>query len=109
MLSFSDLKSTYDDFHKPVVQVLVNGKEISADKKGFTISDIYVDLTCGYEASVAEFMIYNTYDELAHEFKFAGIKKYILMAQNHSISVTIDAHEIASAEPKIARIAELWC
>ncbi|MBQ7680052.1 MAG: phage late control D family protein [Butyrivibrio sp.] len=79
MEDFKDLKSKYDDFLLPIVRIEVGGRNIALDKAGFAISNIIVDLTSGYEASVAEFTIYNCYDMATREYKFDKVKKYILL------------------------------
>ena len=55
MLDFDSLKKTYGNFSKPVSVIKVDGNDISKDKLGLAISDIQVELTSGFEASVASF------------------------------------------------------
>ncbi|MCR5251312.1 MAG: hypothetical protein K6E50_11960 [Lachnospiraceae bacterium] len=85
MYDYYDLKKEYKDFESPIAVISVSGKDISKDKKGFAISDIIVELSCGFEASVAEFKIYNGYDMLLHEFLFDDLKKYITLGSPVSI------------------------
>ncbi|MCR4641886.1 MAG: hypothetical protein K5697_07640 [Lachnospiraceae bacterium] len=87
MFEFRDLQKQYGNFNNPLVIVKVGGKEISKDKGQFNVSDIFVDLSCGFEASVAEFKIYNTYDVYIHEFRFEAVKKLIALGSSVEISM----------------------
>ncbi len=62
---------------EPHVCVLIGGKDLAADKAEFAISDITVDLTSGYEASVASFVIYNSFNTDTHKFRGNALKKYV--------------------------------
>ncbi len=85
MFDFQELKKTYGGFNYPLVRVKVGGKNIADDKGGFSVSDIFVELTSGFEASVAEFKIYNTYDPMLHEFRFEDVKKLIALGSSVEI------------------------
>lgn len=67
---FSALKDKYAYFQHPVAVIKIDDVELSDAKKGYPISDIQVDLTSGFEASIAEFSIYDVYDESAGAFVF---------------------------------------
>lgn len=71
---FSELESQYQGFQHPSALIKINDVALSDKKKGYPISDIRVDLTCGFEASIAEFSIYDVYSEEAGCFEF-GRKK----------------------------------
>lgn len=90
MESFDKLRSKYEDFKVPKAQVVVGGKDISSDKEGLSVSDISVDLTSGFEASVAEFTIYNIYDPIYHEYQTNKVKKYITIGSPVEISLGYD-------------------
>ncbi|MCR5093433.1 MAG: hypothetical protein K6B72_05620 [Lachnospiraceae bacterium] len=88
MFEYEKLKEDYEGFQSPRVQVLVAGKNVATDKKQqFSISNIQIDLTCGFEASVAEFVIYNSYNELKREYMFKELKPYITIGSAVSISI----------------------
>lgn len=67
---FSALKDKYVYFQHPVAVIKIDDVELSDAKKGYPVSDIQVDLTSGFEASIAEFSIYDVYDESAGAFVF---------------------------------------
>ena len=77
--SFDELKKKYEDFQEPLSIVKVDDKKISDDKNSFIIGDVSVDITCGYEASIASFCIYNCYDTIRKCFLMDELKKYIAM------------------------------
>lgn len=76
---FDDLANTYDRFQHPQAMIEVNGKTLTDERKGFPVSDLIVDLTSGFEASVAEFSIYDVFDKDTGSFLFEKVKKYILL------------------------------
>ena len=67
---FDELKKKYMQFQHPVAVIKVNGESLADAKKGYPVSDIRIDLTCGFEASVAEFCVYDVYDESTGSFEF---------------------------------------
>ena len=76
--TFESLEKKYSIFQHPVVVALVNDKNISG-KNGFTVSDLVIDLTSGFEASTAELSLYGVYDIDKGQFQFDRVKKYILL------------------------------
>lgn len=79
---YDSLKTVYDNFHYPVVVLTVNGKDFSENKKGLGVSDIEVEMTSGFEASIATFWIYGAYDKEKNRFKFEDMKSYILLGSS---------------------------
>ena len=84
--TYMNLKSKYDDFHHPVIVLKVNGKDFAKNKAGLVVSDIEVELTSGFEASIASFMIYNTFDTDNSCYRINDIKAYITRAQSMGIT-----------------------
>lgn len=74
---FEELKNTYMQFQHPVAVILINGQSLADAKKGYPVSDIQIDLTSGFEASVAEFSVYDVYDEAKAKFEFPAGKTKI--------------------------------
>lgn len=74
---FEELKKQYRQFQHPVAVICINGEQLTDEKKGYPVSDIRVDLTSGFEASMAEFSVYGIYDEAAGKFDFSGKKTKI--------------------------------
>ena len=76
---FDDLKEKYGQFQHPVAVIKIDGKSLADKKKGYPVSDITIDLTSGFEASVAEFSVYDVYDESAGKFDLSGSRIKILL------------------------------
>lgn len=76
---FDDLKEKYGQFQHPVAVIKIDGKSLADKKKGYPVSDITIDLTSGFEASVAEFSVYDVYDESAGSFDLSGSRIKILL------------------------------
>lgn len=85
--NFDDLKTTYNGLEDAFVVIKVAGKSIGEKKNGVSVSDIYVDLTSGYEASIAEFSIYNVYDKAAASFNIdSNLKKFLTLGAKVEIA-----------------------
>lgn len=74
---FEELKRKYMQFQHPVAVIKINGESLADAKKGYPVSDIQIDLTSGFEASVAEFCVYDVYDESTAKFNFPTKKTKI--------------------------------
>ena len=85
--TYMNLKSKYDDFHHPVIVLKVNGKDFAKNKAGLVVSDIEVELTSGFEASIASFMIYNTFDTDNSCYRINDIKAYIMLGSSVEIAL----------------------
>lgn len=85
--SFQSLKEKYQNFSDPVAVVKINGKEFSKNKASLVLSDLEVDLSSGFEASMASFAIYNSFSESESRFRFDDIKSYIFLGSSVEISV----------------------
>jgi hypothetical protein len=86
-LDYGNLKSEYDGFKEPLAVIRVNDSRISDSKKKFVIGDINVDLTSGFEASMATFCIYNCFDMDSRKFMVSDLKKYICLGSEVTISL----------------------
>ena len=85
--TYANLKSKYDNFHHPVIVLKVNGKDFAKNKAGLVVSDIEVELTSGFEASIASFMIYNTFDTDNSCYRINDIKAYIMLGSSVEIAL----------------------
>jgi len=85
--NYTQLQNKYQDFAFPQTEIELNGKVFS-DKSGqMIVSDINVELTCGFEASVASFRIYNVYDAKTGKFKYEEIKKSVFLGSSVTIKL----------------------
>ena len=85
--TYADLKTKYDSFQHPVIVLTVNGKDFAKNKEGFIVSDIEVELTSGYEASIATFTLYNVFDKDNSAFTIDTVKPYILLGSSVEIAL----------------------
>lgn len=85
--TYADLKTKYDSFQHPVIVLTINGKDFAKNKSGFIVSDIEVELTCGYEASIATFTLYNVFDKDDSTFRIKDAKPYILLGSSVEIAL----------------------
>lgn len=85
--TFAELKRKYDGFQHPLIILTINGKNFADNKYGFGVSDIEVELTSGYEASIATFTLYNTFDVDTSEFRIKDAKPYILLGSSVEIAL----------------------
>ncbi len=74
---FEELKKTYNYFQMPIAEIWVDGESIGDGKSNVGFSDIHVEMTCGYEASIATFMLYDVFDEIASQFQYDAVKNFI--------------------------------
>jgi len=84
---FFALQKKYKGFNAPLAVIEVNGDDIRQGKNRFQVSDIRVDLTSGYEASMAEFCIYGAYDIRSQQFLTddGKLKKVIMLGSKVQI------------------------
>jgi len=84
--TFSNLKRKYDSFENPFIVLTINGKDMAKNKYGFVVSDIEVELTSGFEASIATFAIYNTFNMDNACFRIKDAKSYIMLGSSVEIA-----------------------
>lgn len=72
---YDELKKKYDNFGFSLAQIFVDGTDIFSDKD-LVVSEIEVENTCGFEASIATYRIYNVYENSTNSFKFDAFKKF---------------------------------
>ena len=85
--NYQALKKKYENFSHPMMHIELNGKDFSKNKEELQISDIEVEMTSGFEAALATFVIYNCYNRESCEFRFDVLKKYICMGSCVVISM----------------------
>ncbi len=86
--NFDDLKEEYNNLEDPIIVIKIQGKDLGSIKKGYPVSDITIDLTSGYEASVAEFTIYNAYDQATATFNDDSmLEKYTTLGAKVEIAL----------------------
>lgn len=65
--NIKNLRKSYKEFISPTFQLNINGKDVTKKNK-YVITDINVELTSGFESSMASFKINNVYNYSEKEF-----------------------------------------
>ncbi len=78
---YSKLSDAYDDFEFPIVRLTVDGKELSKEEN-LMVTGLDVDLTSGYEASVATITLAGSYNADSKSFDVEKTKKYMLLGSS---------------------------
>jgi hypothetical protein len=77
--SFETLKKKYSGFHYPQVLIELGGKEFKDKNSVMAVNDIDIELTSGYEASVATFRIYGAFSQESGKFEYDELKKSVIL------------------------------
>ena len=75
---FKNLKKTYESFREPKVSVVIGGKALD-DKQSLSVREVEVELTSGYEASIATITLGGAYDEIAKSFEIKDSKQFLFL------------------------------
>jgi hypothetical protein len=82
---FAALKKKYGGFYYPQAAVEFGGEPLK-DKKGrVAINEISVELTSGYEASVASLRLYGVYSPQSGKFEYDSLKKQVLLGNTLTV------------------------
>ena len=60
-LTYSTMMNKYQDLQYPRAEILLGGKALLSDSVDMMVNDIHIELSAGFEASIATFRIYNVY------------------------------------------------
>ena len=74
-LTYKNLVSKYQGFSQPEAWVEFNGKPFN--DSSIIVTDINVEATCGFEASVARLRLYNVFDKQTGKFTYDSIKQSV--------------------------------
>ncbi len=78
---FGDLKNKYDLFREPKVAVSIDGKDIKGED-GLAVAAAEIELTAGYEASMATLTLTGCYDPDSRSFDIKKTKQYLYMGSS---------------------------
>ena len=92
--TYESLKEKYLDFSHPTARIRLGDKVFDSEGKDMVINDIHVEVTSGYEASVASFRLYDSFDPSTGKFEFEVLQKQIMMGN----SVTIELGYMSALE-----------
>lgn len=83
--SYQGLQDKYIDFAHPRAQVLMGDKAFDSVSAGMAVNDIHVELSAGYEASVASFRLFDSYDPASGKFFYSKVKSQVVMGNSVTI------------------------
>lgn len=86
---FIELSKKYGQFDEPLIVVVIDGKELDT-KQGLNVTDAEVDLTSGYEASIAEIILTGCFDPVTRSFDINKVKKYLYLGSTIKILLGYD-------------------
>lgn len=90
-LEADKLVQKYNQFAHPVAKLFVDDKEFEGYNSGFIVSDIEIDMTSGYEASVATLFIANGFDNEKSEFMSEKLSSVLPLGSVVRIAFGYDA------------------
>ena len=76
-LIYADLFNRYEGFAEPRAIININGKNIANNST--VINNIDVEITAGFEASIATFDIYNVFDRNEARFEYESLSKAVVI------------------------------
>lgn len=85
--TYKDLQDKYADFAHPRARVLLGDTPFDSVSTKMAVNDIHVEVTSGYEASVASFRLYDSYDPSTGKFFYEKVKKQVLMGNSVTVQL----------------------
>lgn len=101
---FTELEERYAGFEIPIAVIKINGKDVGDNKASLVFSDFEVELTSGFEASIASFTIYNSYSRNLDAFFIEDLKPYILLGSSVEIALGYSDNAAEVFSGYIARV-----
>lgn len=84
-LTYKSLQDKYLDFGHPRAAVELGGTTFSSEGNDIIVGEIQVEITSGYEASVATFRLYDVFDPYTGNFRYSNVGKQVLLGNSVSI------------------------
>jgi hypothetical protein len=85
--SYENIYKKYGKFMYPMLSLTIGDKLFSENKGELVLNDMTVELSCGLEASVATFSIYNVYNLEERQYDFSKFKSYVQLGNAVTISM----------------------
>ncbi len=86
-LTYEKLQEKYLDFGRPIARVLLGGTEFDSMSAGMVVNDIHVEITSGYEASVASFRLYDVFSTSTGKFLYDKVEDQVVMGNSVTIQL----------------------
>ncbi len=78
---FKNLKKTYENFREPKAAIKIDGTELDS-KSGLAVTGVEIELTAGYEASIATVTLAGAYDPNSKCFDIKKVKQYLYLGSS---------------------------
>ena len=85
LLTYDALRTKYNEFSLPRSVIEFNGKPFEAGN--IIVTDINVEATCGFEASVARFRLYNVFSPATGKFQYDLIQNDVTLGSALTIKL----------------------
>ena len=85
LLTYDALRTKYNEFSLPRSVIEFNGKPFEAGN--IIVTDINVEATCGFEASVARFRLYNVFSPSTGKFQYDLIQNDVTLGSALTIKL----------------------
>ncbi len=88
-LTYTALVSKYQDMSYPRAEITMGNKVLLSDSSDMLVNDIHVELSAGFEASIASFRIYNVFEKTSTggSFRYDELKKQVVMGNAVTIKL----------------------
>ncbi|MCR4891516.1 MAG: hypothetical protein K5989_04985 [Lachnospiraceae bacterium] len=102
---YSSLRSAYEGFTFPLVQVIVEGEVLSGEEVNMAVTRVEVELTSGYEASIATIELAGAFDPDVGRFNLSKDRlKFIYMGSMVQIAMGYGANAREIFRGFVARV-----
>ena len=85
--TYKDLQDKYVDFAHPRARVLLGDTPFDSVSANMAVNDIHVEVTSGYEASVASFRLFDSYDPSTGKFFYDKVKNQVMMGNSVTVQL----------------------
>ena len=86
-VTYEGLQGKYMNFSHPRAIVMLGDKTFDSIGSGMVVDEIHVELTAGFEASIASFRLYDSYEQQTGKFKFEKVSRQIMMGNTVTIQM----------------------
>ena len=96
------LQKEYGNFVNPRANVVINGVSLRDSK--LLMSNLVIENTCNYEASIATFMLYETYNHEDRKFRVDDFQKLVQLGAIVEIALGYEAKETVVFVGYVAKV-----
>jgi phage protein D len=94
-VKYEELHKKYGGFDHPQAKIEIDGEVFAEKHTTMMINDISIELSSGFEASIARFRIYKVYNLKTSSFQFEEVKRHAILG----VSVNVSLGYMGALEP----------